>query len=79
MCFSSLFVLRKRRISLETLTFVFPLFFFNACIISREEEMTVSLFFLSLFLSPCGENFFERDGDGVIVVVCVPQRRSNDG
>ena len=26
--------------------------------------MTVSLFFLSLFLSPCGENFFERDGDG---------------
>ena len=48
MCFSSLFVLRKRRISLETLTFVFPLFFFNACITSREEEMTLSLFFLSL-------------------------------
>ena len=51
-CFSSLFVSRKRRISIfETLTFVFPGFFFTVGSISREEEMTVSLFFLSLFLS----------------------------
>ena len=44
----SLCVAQKTNFHFETLTFVFPLFFFNACITSREEEMTLSLFFLSL-------------------------------
>jgi hypothetical protein len=63
---------------LETLTFVFPLFFFNACIIiSREEErMRFSLFPLSVF-SLRGEDFFERDGDDDRVRRLRP-RRSND-
>lgn len=75
MCFSSLFVARDE-FSLETLTFVFPLFFFNACIILREEErMSFSLF--ALCFSLCGEDFFECDGDGNRLRR-LRQRRSND-
>ena len=78
MCFSSLFVLRKGRISLETLTFVFPLFFFNMCVyyITRGGDDSFSLFPLSVF-SLRGEDFFERDGDDDRLRR-LRQRRSND-
>ena len=83
--FCSLFVWRKRDMfPLETLTFVFPLFFFlPKCVLrhANEERMTtVSLFFLSLFCSlslSAEKTFFERDGDGDRVRLFL-SRRSND-
>lgn len=77
--FSSLFVLRKRRIfPLETLTFVFPLFFFNACIISREEEMTLSLFFLSLCSLSVEKTFLSAMVMVIVYVVYVRGDQTTD-
>ena len=73
----SLFVARDE-FSLETLTFVFPLFFFNMCVyyITRGGDDSFSLFPLSVF-SLRGEDFFERDGDDDRLRR-LRQRRSND-
>ena len=66
-----------RRIFPRNVDFCFLSFFFNVCIILREEErMSFSLFPLSVSLSV--EKTFLSAMVMVIVVVCLRQRRSND-
>ena len=78
-CFSSLFVSRKRRISIfETLTFVFPVFFFTVCSISREEEMTLSLFFLSLCSLSAEKTFLSAMVMMIVYVVYVSGDQTTD-
>lgn len=79
--FSSLFVLRKRDefSPLETLTFVFPLFFFNACSIYHARRRgCVSLFFLSLCSLSVEKTFLSAMVMVIVYVVYVRGDQTTD-
>ena len=76
----SLCSLRKRRIfPLETLTFVFPLFFFNACSIYHARRRgCVSLFFLSLCSLSVEKTFLSAMVMTIVYVVYVRGDQTTD-
>ena len=79
MCFSFLSLCcAKDEFSLETLTFVFPLFFFNVRIISREEERMSFFLFLSLCSLSVEKTFLSAMVMMIIYVVYVSGDQTTD-